>query len=608
MADEADRNDTADDEESIAVDEEAFAESEAPGLQPGQPGLDALRSAARRYATRALPGAPDPRRDGVAGLGVAVANVPDGLANGVLVGVNPVFGLYATMIGPLIGGLFSSTRLMVITTTAAASLTAGQALAGFPAQSRESALFVMVVLTGVIQLAAGFLNLGRVTRFVSYSVTTGFLTGVAVLLVLSQLPTATGIAAQGSTRIAQTIDIVLRATEVQLWAVVMTLVALALAVLLPRTRVGDAGRLIAVVVPSLIVALLALEGVALVGDLGDIPGGVPTPEMPAFAGAFEVLTGAVSVAIVILVQGTGVSLSVPNPGGERSRISRDFVAQGAANVVSGFFRGLPVGGSVSATALSVVSGARTRWAAIFAGLWMAVIVIAVPDLVEYVAMPALAALLILAGLSSIKPREISSVWQSGTEARLAGGATFAAMLFLPIQAAVGLGVVLSAILFMRHSYTAIRVVRVILRDDGRLEEREPPDSLDDRTVTVLDVYGDLFYAGARTLEERLPSARGARRSVVVLRLRGRTAAGATLIDVLSNYAEDLRRVEGRLYITGIRGEAYRRLATAAKLDRTGVVQISEATAVLGESTFKAVASARAWLASTEENRDDNALA
>lgn len=605
MSDEVDRSDEP---ESDSDAEEAFADSEAPGQQPGQPGLDALRTAVRRYATRALPGAPDPKRDGVAGLGVAVANVPDGLANGVLVGVNPVFGLYATMIGPLIGGLFASTRLMVVTTTAAASLTAGQALAGFPAQSRESALFVMVVLIGVIQLVAGFLNLGRITRFVSYSVTTGFLTGVAALLVLSQLPTATGIAAQGSTRIGQTLDLLLHATEVHIWSLGLTLIALALAVLLPRTRVGSAGRLIAVVVPSVIVALLSLEGVLIVGDIGDIPEGMPTPEMPAFSGAFEVLTGALAVAVVILVQGTGVSLSVPNPGGERSRISRDFIAQGAANVVAGFFRGLPVGGSVSATALSVVSGARTRWAAIFAGLWMAIIVVAVPDLVEYVAMPALGALLILAGLSSIKPREITSVWHSGTEARLAGGATFAAMLFLPIQAAVAIGVVLSALLFMRHSYTAIRVVHVILRDDERLEEREPPDSLEDDEVTVLDVYGDLFYAGARTLEERLPSARGARRPVVVLRLRGRTAAGATLIDVLANYAHDLRRAEGRLYITGIRGEAFRRLVTDTKLDRSGVVHVCKATAVLGESTFEAVADARAWLTTAEENGDHGAPA
>ena len=83
------------------------------------------------------------------------------------------------------------------------------------------------------------------------------------------------------------------------------------------------------------------------------------------------VTGALAVAAIILVQGAGVSQSVPNPDGSRRSMSRDFIAQGAANVASGFFRGLPVGGSLSTTALTVISGARSRWAAIFAGLWMA---------------------------------------------------------------------------------------------------------------------------------------------------------------------------------------------------------------------------------------------
>lgn len=569
--------------------------------QSGQPGLDALREAVARYAARAIPGRPDPKADGVAGLSVAIGNVPDGLANGLLVGVNPVFGLYATLVGPLVGGLFSSTRLMVVTTTAAASLTAGQALAGFTGPAREDALFVMVLLVGVIQVAAGLLGLGRLTRFVSYSVTTGFLTGVAALLVLSQLPTVTGVAAEGGNKVVQAVGLLARAGEIGPWPPALAGLALALAVLLPRTPLGNAGRLVAVVVPSLLLVLLGLESVQTVGDVGRIPGGVPTPEVPSFAALFDVLTGALSVAVVVLVQGTGVSLSVPNPDGSRSRVSRDFIAQGAANVVSGLFRGLPVGGSVSSTALGVVSGASTRWSAIFAGLWMAVLVVGVPGLVGYVAMPALGALLVLAGLGSIKPGEIASVWRSGTASRLAGGATFLATLFLPIQAAVGIGVVLSALLFLRHTYTAVRLVRLVERPDGRMEEHEAPEALESRSVTVLDVYGDLFYAGARTLEERLPSPHGARSPAVVLRLRGRTAAGATLVDVLARYAEELRRAEGRLYLTGVRGEAYRRLADAEKLRRAGGVHAYEATAVLGESTRAAVADAREWLAGLERS-------
>src|SRR5690606_5291953 len=110
---------------------------------------------------------------------------------------------------PFVGGMVSSTRLMVITTTAAASLTAGQSLTRVPTEDRPVALFMMVVLTGVFQFVLGLLRLGTLARFVSYSVSVGLLTGIAVLLVLSQLSTVTGYDAEGSNRVSQAWDLLL---------------------------------------------------------------------------------------------------------------------------------------------------------------------------------------------------------------------------------------------------------------------------------------------------------------------------------------------------------------------------------------------------------------
>src|SRR3954471_22278003 len=107
-----------------------------------QPGLGELRDAVANHWWPKLPGFVALRRDGLAGLSSAVSNVPDGMANGVLVGVNPVYGLYATMMGPAIGGLLSGTQLMIITTTAAASLSTSQALRGLQGGERADALFV----------------------------------------------------------------------------------------------------------------------------------------------------------------------------------------------------------------------------------------------------------------------------------------------------------------------------------------------------------------------------------------------------------------------------------------------------------------------------------
>jgi len=132
-----------------------------------QPGLGQLREAVANYLEGRLQRVAKLRQDILAGLTSAIGNVPEGMADSVLVGVNPVYGLYASIMGPLVGALFSSTQLMMVTTTSAASLAAGQALINVSGDARDSALFLMVMLIGVFQIVFGLLKLGQLTRFVS---------------------------------------------------------------------------------------------------------------------------------------------------------------------------------------------------------------------------------------------------------------------------------------------------------------------------------------------------------------------------------------------------------------------------------------------------------
>lgn len=571
------------------------------------PGLGGLREAVLDRTIRRLPGASTLRRDGTAGLTVAISSVPDGMASGVLAGVNPIYGLYASAVGPVVGGLLAGTTLLVITNTSATALVAGEALLGLSGEDRDAALFLLVILAGAFQILFGLLRLGQATRFVSFSVMTGFLAGIATVLILSQLSTVTGYDAAGGNRITQTYDLLVNLDRVDFASLGLAALTLAIAVAMLRTRLARFSGLAAIAVPSVLIAVIEPASVRIVDDVGDIPGGVPSPFIPSLSDfSFGVLTGALSLALVVLVQGAGVSQSVPNPDGSRRRPSRDFIAQGAANVAAGFMRGVPVGGSLGATALNVVSGAGRRWASVFAGLWMALFVIALPGVVSRVAMPALGALLILAGIRSIKPADVSQVWRAGWLARTAAAVTFLATLILPIQLAVGSGVLLSALLYVGAASTDISVFELSERSDGRLEERNPPRHLPSRRATILDVYGDLFYAGARTLERKLPLPGDGERPIVILRLRGFNEIGATLIEVLSDYADKLRQVGGRLYLTGIGTRAFERLKATGEFRLTGPVRLYEATPVLRESTRRALADAEAWLAGSEEDSTTDA--
>jgi len=558
------------------------------------------------WAHSVKPARGDLKTDMIAGVPGAVGSVPDGMAASVLAGVNPVHGLYASFAGPIAGGLTSSTRLMVITTTSAAALAAGSALQDFDPAERTEALFLLTILAGVLMVVAGLLRLGRYTRFVSLSVMLGFLTGVAANIVLSQISDLTGAEGEGDVALTRALDILLHPKEIDPASLFVGALTLALLVFLTRTRIASYASVVALVIPS-ILAALALPSVASVADLGDIPTGIPLPSLPPLSLFFSasVLTGAVVIAVIVLVQGAGVAEAAPNPDGTPSDTDADFRAQGIGNVAAGLFQGQPVGGSVGQTALNAAAGARTRWASIFSGIWMLAVLSVLSGFVGKVAMPTLGAILVFAAVGSVKVDQIGMILRTGYSPIIAMVTTFLATLFLPIAAAVGIGVALSLLLQLNREALDLRVVSLVPREDGRFTERGVPASLAEHEVLLLDVYGSLYYAGARTLAARLPDPQGAQAPVVVLRLRGRTTLGATSFKILTDYAGQLEAAGGRLFLSGVAP------ALLEQFTRTGGagakrIHVFPATDVIGESSAEAYRIAAEWRTASVVGEDARA--
>jgi SulP family sulfate permease len=553
-----------------------------------------LAAAAGRWLRSVRPERSHLRADILAGLPGAISSVPDGMAAAVLAGVNPVQGLYASFSGRIAGGLSSNTRMMVITTTSAAALAAGSALQSVAPDKRPQAVPLLVILVGVVLAAAGIIRLGRYTRFVSYSVMIGFLSGIAVNIACGQIADLTGAAAHGSFPLAKAVDVLTHPSSINLASLLTGLAALAILVIMSRTRLAVVSALVALVVPTAVVVLAGANSVARVGDQGDIPSGIPLPHLPDVRLlSFSLVTGAFAIAAIVLVQGAGVAEAAPNPGDVHPDPNQDIIAQGIANLASGFFRGVAVGGSVGQTALNVSVGGRTRWAAIWSGVWMLVILAIFSGLVRKIAVPTLGAILIFAAISSLRPGEVTTIMRTGLTSQIAVITTFAATLFLPVAAAVGIGVALSLLLQLNQEAMDLAVVELVPREDGRFEQRPPPATLASHHVTILDVYGSLLYAGARTLEAHLPDPGGAESPVVVLRLRGRTALGATFVKVVAGYAGRLADRGGRLYLSGIEPSLIEQLRRTGQVD--GPVRSFEATSLVGESTHAAYLDAEAWL-------------
>jgi SulP family sulfate permease len=542
--------------------------------------------------------------DLVAGLTLGIESVPDSMAAAVLAGVNPIHGLYAVMLSTPVGALFTSSAFMSVQTTSAMSLLVASTAAVQAGENAMQALFLLAVLTGIFMLTLGLLKLGWLTRFVPNSVMVGFINGVAVLIILGQVGDFTGFSSRWGNKVAQAIDTFFKRDQIDLPTLTVGIATILLIVVLQDTRIGSFSMVVALIVASLLVPLFDWDSVTLVEDLSEIPSILPRPVLPNFSLLPALIVPAISLAIVGLVQGAGVSQSYKNPDGKYPDASADFAGQGVANIAAGVFHGMPVGGSLSATALVVNSGAKSRWANIFAGLVIALTLVLFGSLVGKLAMPALAGLLMVVGFNTLRIDDVKTVWNTGPVQQAVMTITLVATLIMPLQYAVFLGVALAIILYVFNQSNRITLEEWVLTGEGELPlERSAPEELPADQATILVPYGSLFFAAAPTFEELLPDPEHTRHAVAILNIRGVAEVGSTFLEVLERYVGNLREKESRLVLAEV-SRAVRDQFVQTKFIRViGRHNVYMATERYGESLLDAYDQANEWINQVGRGRD-----
>ena len=254
------------------------------------------------------------REDAIAGAVLGVESVPDGLATGLLAAVNPLAGVYGYMVGTVGGALSTSSTFMAVQGTGAMAIIVADVTAVHDVDDPARALVTLSVLTGVVMVVAGLLRFGGVLRFVSNAVLVGFINAVGVNIVLGQLPNLTGYNSDKGTRVTRVLDTVLHPGRLDGQSVVIGVGTIVLILVLERTPLGSLGLVVAVVATSALANLLSWH-VATVQDLGVSLGSLPSPVLPDLGLVPELVVPALSLALVGLVQGAGISANFPNEGG-----------------------------------------------------------------------------------------------------------------------------------------------------------------------------------------------------------------------------------------------------------------------------------------------------
>ncbi|MFC2153314.1 SulP family inorganic anion transporter [Actinomycetota bacterium] len=534
--------------------------------------------------------------DAVAGLVLGVESVPDGLAGGLLAGVNPVYGLYGYMLGTFTGAVFTSATFMAVQATGAMAIVVADVPQVQRSEDPNRALFTLAILTGAVMLAAGFFKLGTLLRWVSRSVMVGFINAVGVNIILGQLDDFSGYEAEGGNRVVRAFDLLFNLGQAHWPTMAVGAATIVLIIVLERTRLGALGLVVAIIVTSGIVVIFDAE-IEQLRDITDIPGTLPLPTLPDLSLVFSLLLPAVALAFVGLVQGAGISASIPNADGTYPDASQDFVGQGAANVASGLFSGMPVGGSMSATSLVRSAGARSKLALLIAGVVMAIAILVFSEAVGYISMPALAGLLMLVGYRTIKPADLVAVWKTGPTQGTVMVVTFILTMIIALQNAVLVGIGISVILYVIKQSNRMVLKRwVIEPESGGAREIDPPDEVGDSEVIVLQPYGSVFFATAATFEELLPEVGPeTRHSVVILRFRGLADPGATFMQVVERYAQQLAEADSRLLITYVDDKVRSQLEVSGVIDIIGEDSLYESDQWLGATVRRAHADAVTWI-------------
>lgn len=525
-------------------------------------------------------------------------SIPEGMAYASIGGFNPVAGLYSGVVSTIVGSMFARTVLMVTTLTSALALTSQSVLSAAGLDPTDpSNIAALVLVAGAVMLLFGLLRFGAMMNFVSNAVMTGFTTGIALQIIAGVIHDATGYRPDSHNTVGKFVDALIHFGSWQLAPCLVALGTVAVWAVFYFIKALEAfATLIALVVVTAVVSVIAVD-VETVGDIASIPNALPPVQMPNFGAMPELLAGGLAVALVGLAQAAGISAAVPNPDGRRPSTNGDFVAQGAANLAGGFFGALPTGGSLSRTGVAVSAGAQTRWTGIFAGIWLAALVLVAGSLAELIPMPVIGGLILVIGLELVMGRrdDIVLVLRTAPLSAVAMLITFAATTQLPLHTAILIGAITSLVLYCVKAAQSAQLIA--LRPVGYGWERAPvPAALPNNEVTVLHYAGVGLFAEVPRIDEEWPDVSGSRNAVVVLSMAALPdVPSSKVVHALNKWATDLHSRGGRLIIAGLSPAALHVMQRAGIGDVVGQDGLIPASTKVFGALEDAVDAGRAWI-------------
>lgn len=398
------------------------------------------------------------KADFIAGFTGAVIVLPQGVAFATIAGLPPEYGLYTAMVTPVIAALFGSSRHLISGPTTAISIVVFAAISNHAQPGSPEFISLALTLTflaGVYQLAFGLARLGTLVNFVSHTVVIGFTAGAAILIATSQMKNILGLhLAQGESFFHTWLGLWREIGHTNYYILFVAMTTLISALLVKRFAPKIPNLLIGLIIGSFVAILFSGSG-ANIQLVGEIPGNLPPLSLPDFSlASIKMLAPeAFAVALLGLIEAVSISRAIATKSNQRINANQEFIGQGLSNLIGSFFSSYAGSGSFTRSGINYASGAKTPLSAIFASVMLLFIVLLIAPLTAYLPVAAMGGVILIVAYNLIDIHHIKSILKYSRSESSILLTTFFSTLFLELEFAIYLGVLLSLVLFLARTST-----------------------------------------------------------------------------------------------------------------------------------------------------------
>jgi SulP family sulfate permease len=435
-------------------------------------------------------------KDFIAGVIVAIIALPLAIALAIASGVSPEKGIYTAIVGGFIISLLGGSRVQIGGPTGAFVVI----VFGIVEKYGIDGLIVSTILAGFFLILMGLLKFGALLKFIPYPITTGFTSGIAIIIFSTQIKDFFGLTMKTvpSEFIPKWIAYFNNITTLNLQSMIIGILSLSIIIFWPKINKKIPGTLVAIVLSTVLVLIFNIKVETIGSRFGEISSSLPSISLPhtSFAMIKELMLPALTIAILGSIESLLSAVVADGMIGGAHRSNMELIAQGIANIFSGLVGGIPATGAIARTAANVKNGGRTPIAGIVHALSLLIILLLFMPYVKLIPMSSLAAILIVVSYNMGEWESFKRLHKTPKSDAMVFLVTFSLTLFFDLVIAIGIGLLLAALLFMKRM-ADVTDVRNILDEHEDKDQIEIIDSIKTpENVSLYEINGPFFFGAA----------------------------------------------------------------------------------------------------------------